>query len=159
MESLLADADYNAPLSMAGVIIIVIVSCVLGLVWAFVNYLGVKKIDLLHGQQGEYEGLANETTEAQVKSLLDIGSKISEVAISLTLGRQGVPQAGVPGLHHFCWCDVLHHLRRCRAVRCRLHRLRLRGGRRHLHCLRSHRHDDRHLHQLQGHLLCQTRTR
>lgn len=150
-------ADYNSPLGLGGVIVIVIVSCVLGLVWAFFNYLGVKKIDLQHGQQGEYEGLANETTEAQVKLLLELGTKISEVLIRLSVGSEGVPEAGVPGVHHFCWCHVLHHLRSRRAVRPRLHRLRVRDRRHHLDRLRSHRHDDRHLHQLQSHLLCQAR--
>lgn len=73
--------DVDSPLSLGGVIVIVIVSCVLGLIWAFFNYLGVKKIDLQHGQQGEYEGLANETTEGQVKLLLELGTKISEVPV------------------------------------------------------------------------------
>jgi hypothetical protein len=82
MEKLLADGlDVDSPLSLSGVIVIVIVSCVLGLIWAFFNYLGVKKIDLQHGQQGEYEGLANETTEGQVKLLLELGTKISEVPV------------------------------------------------------------------------------
>jgi hypothetical protein len=35
---------------MTGVILIVTLSCVVGLVWAFVSYLDVKKIDLKNGQ-------------------------------------------------------------------------------------------------------------
>jgi hypothetical protein len=86
MEKIMADAidhsQWDAPLNMTGVILIVIVSCVVGLVWAFVSYLGVKKIDVKNGQQGEYEqGLNEGATEHQVKLLLEIGEKISEVSI------------------------------------------------------------------------------
>lgn len=71
--------SYDSPLSLAGVIVIVIISCVLGILWAFFNYLGVKKIDLKGGQQGEYQGLA-EASDAQIKLLLELGDKISEGA-------------------------------------------------------------------------------
>lgn len=61
---------YDASLSMTGVVIIVVLAAVLGLVWAFISYLGVKKIDLKNGQQGEYENLNNEASEHQIKLLL-----------------------------------------------------------------------------------------
>lgn len=62
-------------------VIIVVIASALGLVWAFVSYLGVKKIDLKNGQQGEYENLNNEATEHQIKLLLELGEKISEVTV------------------------------------------------------------------------------
>jgi|JI6StandDraft_1071083.scaffolds.fasta_scaffold15132_2 hypothetical protein len=93
LASLLAAAptDYDAPLSMTGVVLIVVAASVLGLVWAFISYLGVKKIDVRNGQQGEYENLNNEASEHQIKLLLEIGEKISEVGCYPSVGCQGVP--------------------------------------------------------------------
>lgn len=149
---------YDSPLSLGGVIIIVIISCVLGIVWAFFNYLGVKKIDLKAGQQGEYEGLA-EASDAQIKLLLELGEKISEVRTLYNVGCQGIPQAGIPGLHHLHRCHVLHHLWCCGVLPHCLHRFCLPHRSHYIHLLRCHRNDDCYLHQLQSHLLRQERTR
>lgn len=47
----------EAPLSFGAVTIIVIVSCVLGLAWAAVNFLSVKKINVETGEGGESDSL------------------------------------------------------------------------------------------------------
>ncbi len=55
----LAEANTNceAPLSFSGVTILVIISCVLGLIWAAVNFISVKKIDVAGGNDGEEDSL------------------------------------------------------------------------------------------------------
>jgi hypothetical protein len=62
MESMLADdlVVSDARLSMTGVIVVVVLSSLLGLAWAFFSYLDVKKIDLKNSQQGEHEQGLNE---------------------------------------------------------------------------------------------------
>ena len=154
---LVATNTYDAPLSFGGVIGIVIASCALGLVWAFINYLGVKKINL-EGGQGEYESLASEVSEGQVKLLLELGTKISEVKCGVSLGSQRILEAGVSRLHYFCWCDVFHHLRSRGKVRTCLHCLRLCHRSSYLHGLRPYRYVHRHIHKLQSYLLRQKRT-
>ena len=47
----------QSPLSMGGVIGIVIASCAIGLVWAVFNYLQVKKVKIGQGSTGAYESV------------------------------------------------------------------------------------------------------
>jgi hypothetical protein len=50
----LADADISceAPLDFGSVTILVIISCILGLVWAAYNFVLVRKIDVEKGNDG-----------------------------------------------------------------------------------------------------------
>ena len=49
-QHLSADADTCEPsLSFGGVVIVVIISCILGLVWAAYNFLLVKRINVERG--------------------------------------------------------------------------------------------------------------
>jgi hypothetical protein len=53
VTQLTADVEAcQAPLSFGSVTIIVIVSCVLGLAWAAVNFMSVKKINVETGEDG-----------------------------------------------------------------------------------------------------------
>jgi hypothetical protein len=67
---------------MGGVIGIVIASCVVGLLWAFWNYLQVKKVQIGQGSTGAYESVGD-VNESEVQVLLEIGDKISEVKIKI----------------------------------------------------------------------------
>jgi hypothetical protein len=52
-QHLTADADTcEASLSFGGVILVVVISCVLGLAWAAYNFLLVKKINVERGEDG-----------------------------------------------------------------------------------------------------------
>ena len=44
----------QSPMSMGGVIGIVVSSCVVGLIWAAWNYLMVKKVQIGYGSTGAY---------------------------------------------------------------------------------------------------------
>lgn len=65
-----ADASCEAPLSFGAVTIIVIVSCVLGLAWAAVNFLSVTKINVETGEDGESDSLIGDIPEGQKKLLI-----------------------------------------------------------------------------------------
>lgn len=85
MEAQIAeDILKQSPLSMNGVIAIVISACAVGLVWAFWNYLGVKKVPIRTGSTGLYESVTDgaggqEVTESETRVINEIGEKISEV--------------------------------------------------------------------------------
>lgn len=51
------DAACEAPLTFSSVIILVAVSCALGLVWAAFNFMSVKKINVETGEDGESDSL------------------------------------------------------------------------------------------------------
>lgn len=64
----------EAILSFPGAIVLAFVFCILGLVWAFVNYLSIRAVNLDYPPNRPL-GI----TDAQHRSLLDIGRKIDEV--------------------------------------------------------------------------------
>lgn len=49
----------QSPLDMNGVIGIVISSCAVGLIWAFWNYLAIKKVPIGTGSTGLYESVVD----------------------------------------------------------------------------------------------------
>ena len=72
---------------MGGVIGVVIGACVAGLIWAYINYVMVKKINVSSGSTGLYESVVdgpehNEVSEEECKVINEIGEKISEVLMS-----------------------------------------------------------------------------
>ena len=76
----------QSPLSMGGVIGIVIGSCVAGLIWAYINYVMVKKVNVNSGSTGLYESVVDgpehkEVTEEESRVINEIGEKISEVLV------------------------------------------------------------------------------
>jgi amino acid transporter len=50
----------NSILSMNAIIGIIIGSCVIGVIWAYINYLGVKKVQVGDNYSGIYESVVNE---------------------------------------------------------------------------------------------------
>ena len=56
----------NSILSMNAVIGIVIGSCVIGVIWAYINYLGVKKVQVGDNYSGIYESVVNEPGSKEV---------------------------------------------------------------------------------------------
>lgn len=57
MQNLFATTNGHSPLTLNGVIIITVISCLIGLAWAFFNYLNIKKINIQFGAQGQYENI------------------------------------------------------------------------------------------------------
>ena len=85
------DSTCEAPLSFGAVIIIVIISCALGLIWAAYNFFLVRKIDVERGEDGESDSLIGDIPEGQKKLLIELGEKISNVISLLNLGRYLIP--------------------------------------------------------------------
>lgn len=68
---------------MGGVIGIVIGACVAGVIWAYINYVMVKKVNVNSGSTGLYESVVDgpehkEVTEEESRVINEIGEKISE---------------------------------------------------------------------------------
>lgn len=59
----------------------IIVFCVLGLIWALINYRLVKRIDVGLGVGGEHGAIVDLSSD-QKDLLIELGQKISEVRIS-----------------------------------------------------------------------------
>lgn len=72
----------SAPLSFAGASAVIIVFCVLGLIWALINYRLVKKIDVGLGVGGEHGAIVDLSSD-QKELLVELGEKISEVVVPL----------------------------------------------------------------------------
>ena len=65
--------DCYAPLDFGTCSIIVIACCVLGLIWAVINVILVKKIDVERGSDGESDSLVGDIPEGQKQLLLELG--------------------------------------------------------------------------------------
>jgi hypothetical protein len=61
--------------------VVIIVSCVLGIVWAIFNFLQVRSIDVINSGGESSRQLVNEVTEEQRKLLIELGDKIANVRI------------------------------------------------------------------------------
>ena len=59
----------------------IIFFCVLGLIWALINYRLVKRIDVGLGVGGEHGAIVDLSSD-QKDLLIELGQKISEVRIS-----------------------------------------------------------------------------
>ena len=58
IASMMSAGDVpQSPMSMGGVIGIVVSSCVVGLIWAAWNYLMVRKVQVGYGSTGAYESV------------------------------------------------------------------------------------------------------
>ena len=84
----MASAPANSILSMSAVIGIVIGSCVIGLLWAWLNYTQVKSVQISSESTGLYESVVDgpenkEVKESESKVILEIGEKISEVNVDV----------------------------------------------------------------------------
>ena len=133
----------------------IIVFCVLGIIWAFINYRLVKKIDVGLGVGGEHGAIVDLSSD-QKELLIELGTKISDVSKSNISGCEGISQARI--LHLFDLCR--HNVRRNLGFDCRrsLHCHCFLGRSHRFYYLRSHWHDDRHSGQLQNHFLCQRKS-
>ena len=63
----------EAPFSFISVIILVVISCVLGLIWAAYNFMLVRKINVERGEDGESDSLIGDIPEGQKKLLIELG--------------------------------------------------------------------------------------
>jgi hypothetical protein len=64
-------------------IVVIILSCVLGIAWAIVNYVLVKRIDVSDETHTAHGTLINDITPEQRKLLIELGDKISNVITDL----------------------------------------------------------------------------
>jgi hypothetical protein len=85
------DATCEASLDFGTVTLIVIITCVLGLIWAAYNFYLVRKINVERGEDGESDSLIGDIPEGQKKLLIELGEKISNVISLLNLGRYRIP--------------------------------------------------------------------
>lgn len=135
-------AACQSPLSMTGVILIVVLCCVLGIVWAAFNFLLVTKINVQEGNDGESDSLVGDIPEEQKKLLLELGEKIQNVNSNYILGSHWVFKARIPHLPRFQCCNV--HRDYVPDGRRSHHRSGLRSWSHHFDNLWSSRHDHRH---------------
>ena len=66
---------------MSGVIAIVVISCVIGMIWAVFNYLMIKKVPIGGGTTGDYQQVDDSgVTETEARVINEIGAKIADGA-------------------------------------------------------------------------------
>lgn len=69
-------------ISLAASVVLIYVCCVIGLLWAFLNYLQVKSINLLENSGGDYQTLTDEGGKHKVENMLAIGEYIARVKLT-----------------------------------------------------------------------------
>ena len=85
MDTLFKEAEgCHALMDFSTVVIIVIICCVLGLLWAAFNVFLVNKIDVAKGDNGESDSLVGDIPEEQKMLLIELGEKISNVNILIS---------------------------------------------------------------------------
>ena len=68
-----AEEDCYGPYDFSTTIIVVVICCVLGLLWAAYNVILVRKINVEQGTDGESESLVGDIPEGQKQLLLELG--------------------------------------------------------------------------------------
>jgi hypothetical protein len=63
-------AECQGSLDMGSTVLLVVVCCALGIVWAVFNFIQVKKIDVEKGFDGESDSLVGDIPEEQKKLLI-----------------------------------------------------------------------------------------
>lgn len=74
-----SDAECLGIFDYTTTIVVIIISCVLGIVWAIVNYVLVKRINVSDETHTAHGTLINDITPEQRKLLIELGDKISNV--------------------------------------------------------------------------------
>jgi Na+/H+-translocating membrane pyrophosphatase len=67
-------------ISFSATVGIIYASCGIGLIWAFINYLGVKSVNLHEGTAGDYTALSDDGGRKKVEVMLAIGEYIARGA-------------------------------------------------------------------------------
>lgn len=75
------DATCYGTFDFTTTIVVIIVSCVLGIAWAIFNFLQVKSINVINNSGESSRQLVNEVTEEQRKLLIELGDKIANVRL------------------------------------------------------------------------------
>jgi uncharacterized protein HemX len=75
------DAVCYGSFDFTTTIVVIVVSCVLGIAWAIFNFLQVKAINVINNDGEASRQLVNEVTEEQRKLLIELGDKIANVSI------------------------------------------------------------------------------
>jgi hypothetical protein len=138
------DAIFTVPVAAT----IIVVSSLLGLVWAIVNYAAIRRIDLTYPATRPL-GI----TQDQHIRLVDLGDKIAMVLNPYNPGSQRIPDARIPRLLYLHCDHVRHHFHCHRTNANRLHSICIFIGCGDLYGLRCHRYDGCNPHKLQSDLL------
>jgi Na+/H+-translocating membrane pyrophosphatase len=67
-------------ISLTASVVLIYICCVIGLLWALVNYFSVKSINLLENTGGDYQTLTDEGGKHKVENMLAIGEYIARGA-------------------------------------------------------------------------------
>lgn len=81
LEHLQVSSSCNSPMSFPVEVIVIVVCCLLGIVWAIYNIFEVEKINVRGGYNGDTTGNPKALTRHQEDLLIELGYKISEVLI------------------------------------------------------------------------------
>lgn len=60
-------------------IVVIIISCVLGIGWAVLNFMQVRKVDVSSSEGGSRSSLVSNVTEEQRQLIIELGDKIANV--------------------------------------------------------------------------------
>jgi hypothetical protein len=75
------DSGCSSPMSYPVEVIVIVVCCLLGIVWAIYNIFEVERINVRGGYNGDTHSNAKHLTPHQEGLLVELGDKISEVII------------------------------------------------------------------------------
>lgn len=70
-------------ITLSATVITIYICCVIGLLWAFANYLQVKNINLVESSGGDYQTLTDDSGRNKVETMLAIGEYIARVSYPL----------------------------------------------------------------------------
>ena len=74
-------SDCYGSFSFSASIAVIIVSCVLGIVWAAINFIQVRSIKVDEASTESKSALVENITEEQRKLLIELGDKIANVRV------------------------------------------------------------------------------
>lgn len=140
----------DSALSLGMMTAIIVISALLGIAWAVINFLSIRTIDLTYPAIQPI-GL----TDNQHYHLVDIGDKIATVGCFNHVGSYRVFDTGISHLSRLRRPHVLHHFPWYRTRKNSLHSLRIPDRSLNIYGLWRHWNDDCNLHQLSSNVLCE----
>lgn len=73
-DAILSDStECYGVFNYSATIVVIIISCVLGIAWAIINFILVKKIDVMGTSPSSSSNLVDNITEEQRKLLIELG--------------------------------------------------------------------------------------
>ena len=81
-----SSSDCHGSLTFGSSVVIIMISCALGIAWAIFNFLQVKKIDVEAPEGSSSQSLVNDITSEQRKLLVELGDKLANVRMRGDIG-------------------------------------------------------------------------